>query len=167
MNTTYITPIAVPRPRSRYGHTACSTGVTIANAHAVSTACGMPQITNHVTLCVENCSGVKSADGRISSADEHERLGRVLAVRAVEVARRPDRGTAPRCHPARLRMKPRCRMFVHVQRVVQVEHLQAAEREQAEAERGERDDRRADRRDLLEPRRTRPPSTACAGSRPR
>ncbi len=46
MNTTYMTPIATPRPRSRYGHTACSTGVTIANAHAVSTACGMPQITN-------------------------------------------------------------------------------------------------------------------------
>ena len=39
-------------------------------------------------LCDENCSGVKSADGRISSADERERLGRVLAVHAVEVA--PD-----------------------------------------------------------------------------
>ena len=67
MNTTYMTPIAVPRPRSRYGHTACSTGVTIANAHAVSTACGMPQITNHTMLCVETCSGVNSADGRISA----------------------------------------------------------------------------------------------------
>ena len=51
MNTTYITPIATPSPRMRYGHTACSTGVTIANAHAVSTACGMPQITNHTSCC--------------------------------------------------------------------------------------------------------------------
>ena len=67
MSTTYITPIATPRPRKRYGHTACSTGVTIANAHAVSTDCGMPQITNHATLCVETCSGVNSADGRISA----------------------------------------------------------------------------------------------------
>ncbi len=66
MSTTYITPIATPRPRRRYGHTACSTGVTIANAQAVSTDCGMPQMTNIVTLCVETCRGVNSADGRMS-----------------------------------------------------------------------------------------------------
>ena len=76
-----MTPIATPRPRSRYGHTACSTGVTIANAHAVSTACGMPQMTNHTTLCVETCSGVNSADGRMSEADEHERLRRIACGR--------------------------------------------------------------------------------------
>ena len=67
MNTTYIVAIAVPRPRRRYGHDGLQHRPVIANAQAVSTACGMPRITNHTVLCVENCSGVKSADGRISA----------------------------------------------------------------------------------------------------
>ena len=86
MNTTYITPIAVPSPRRRYGHTACSTGVTIANAHAVSTACGMPQITNHVVAVRRDLQRREERRRQDQRADEHERLGRVLAVGAVEVA---------------------------------------------------------------------------------
>ena len=85
MNTTYMTPIAVPRPRNRYGHTAWSTGVTIANAQAVSTACGMPQITNHTLLWVDTCSGVNKRRRQDQQSDDHERLRRILAVGAVEV----------------------------------------------------------------------------------
>ena len=38
-------------PRSRYGTTAWRTGPTIANADAVSTACGTFRIQNQVVLC--------------------------------------------------------------------------------------------------------------------
>ena len=96
MKKMYIVDIAVPMPRSRYGTTAWSTGPTIANAHVVSTACGMPKMTNSALLVVENCSGVKSADGRISSADDRERLGRVPAVDPVEVAAERTAGAAAR-----------------------------------------------------------------------
>ena len=54
-------------PRNRYGTTAWSTGPTIANAEAVSTACGTFRIQNQVVLCTLNCSGVSSADGRMSA----------------------------------------------------------------------------------------------------
>ena len=150
MSTTYITPIATPRPRIRYGHTACSTGVTIANAQAVSTDCGMPQITNHATLCVETCSGVKNADGRMSAPTSTSAFDGILAIRAVEVA--ADRIEERHRGPAREAEDEAAVQDVgDVQRVVQVEHLQRAEREHAEAERGERGDRGADRRDLLQP----------------
>ena len=59
--------------------------MTIANAHVVSTACGMLQMTNHVALCVENCSGVKSADGRISMPTSTSALAGFLRYDAVEV----------------------------------------------------------------------------------
>ena len=41
--------------------------MTIANAHAVSTDCGIPKMTNHTVLCVETCNGVNNADGMISA----------------------------------------------------------------------------------------------------
>ena len=66
MKKMYSVDMAVPMPRRRYGTTACSTGPTIANADAVSTACGTLRIQNQVGLCTLNCSGVSSADGRIS-----------------------------------------------------------------------------------------------------
>ena len=50
----------------------------MANADAVSTACGIFRIQNQVVLCTLNCSGVSSADGRIERPDQRERLGRVL-----------------------------------------------------------------------------------------
>ena len=150
MKTTYITPIAVPRPRSRYGHTACSTGVTIANAHAVSTACGMPEDHEPRDAVRRDLQRREERRRQDQRADDHERLGRVLAVGAVEVARRrvEERHRAP---AREAEDEAAVQDVVHVQRVVEVEHLQAAEREEPEAERGERGDRRADRRDLLEP----------------
>ncbi len=47
----------------------------------MSTACGISEDPNHVVLCIENCSGVNSADGRMSKPDERERLGGIRAVR--------------------------------------------------------------------------------------
>ena len=38
----------------------------MAKAAVVRTAWGIPRMTNHVLLWIENCSGVKMADGRMS-----------------------------------------------------------------------------------------------------
>ena len=62
----------------------------MAKAEVVRTACGIPRMTNQVSLWIENWSGVKMADGRISRPTTASALAGSLAVGAVEVF--PDEG---------------------------------------------------------------------------
>ena len=68
MKKMYIVAIAVPMPRSRYGHDRLQHRRDH-RERATSSAppAGSRGSTNAVELCTENCSGVKSADGRISA----------------------------------------------------------------------------------------------------
>ena len=145
MKKMYRVDMAVPMPRSRYGTTAWSTGPTIANADAVNTACGIFKIQNQVELCTLNCSGVSSADGRISSSDQRERACGVLPVPLVEVA--ADQRQHRQGEDAReAEDDPAFEHAPHVQVVVEVQRFERGLAEQAEPEGTETDEDGADRR---------------------
>ncbi len=114
-------------------------------------ACGIFQITNIVALWVENCRGVKIADGKMSMPTSVSALAGFCRYDAVEVPaderQERERGDARQAQDhAPLEQARR------LDRVVQVEGLESALAEQAEAERTERRERGPDRRDLLQPR---------------
>ena len=79
------------------GTTACSTGPTIANArrgeHRLRDA---EDRRTSAVLCIENCSGVKSADGRISTPTSASALAGFVPVRRGRSSGRRTAGAAAR-----------------------------------------------------------------------
>ncbi len=78
----------------------------MAKAAVVRTAWGMPRTTNHTWLWIENCSGVKIADGRMRSPTTASALAGFLRyTRSKYFPITGSKGRAP--IPLRLRMMPR------------------------------------------------------------
>ena len=134
MKKMYIVDIAVPMPRSRYGHHGLQHRADhrerARGEHRLRDLRGSTNQRGAVRRELQRREQRRRQD---QQADERERLGRVLrGTRGRSSGRRTGRNGSATM-PDRLRITPRSSTLVDVQRVVEVERLERALAEQAEA----------------------------------
>ena len=133
MKKMYIVAIAVPMPRSRYGthrpHHRADHRERARRQH------GLRDVEEDEQRLAVRREPQRREERRRQDqqADDRQRLGRVLAVHAVEVAADEREERAARRCPLRLRMTPRRSTLSTCDRVVEVERRERALAEQSEA----------------------------------